>query len=197
MSLFLKNLNSMLTNNETKQWRKSLRITCIIMAPWKVLKYGVISGPYFPALGLNTERYSECGEIQTRNNSVFGHFSRSAWHHENNFQSLFKQSRILVSRDNYHFLKMKSEENLSGCLFYQHKSSRGKSSIITSWKRTERASRRMPIYLQEIKYWLFYGKIECNIIQWKIQCIERVLLCRIFVQNTHFKINQIKPVNIN
>ena len=94
-----------------------------------MLKYGVISGPYFPALGQNTERYSECGEIQTRNNSVFGHLSRSAWHHENNFQSLFKQSRILVSRDNYHFLKMKSEENLSGCLFYQHKSSRGKSSI--------------------------------------------------------------------
>ena len=24
---------------------------------WKVTKYGVISGPYFPAFGLNTERY--------------------------------------------------------------------------------------------------------------------------------------------
>ena len=93
----------MFTNDETKQWRKSLRITCIIMAPWKVSKYGVISGPYFPAFELNTERYSECGEIQTRNNSGFGHFSRSAWHHENNFQSLFKQSRILVSRDNIPF----------------------------------------------------------------------------------------------
>ena len=33
---------------------------------WKVSKYGVISGPYFPAFGLNTERYE-----------VFGHFSRS------------------------------------------------------------------------------------------------------------------------
>ena len=32
----------------------------------KVSKYGVISGPYFPAFGLNTERYS-----------VFDHFSRS------------------------------------------------------------------------------------------------------------------------
>ena len=47
-------------------------------------KYGVISHPYFPAFGLNTERYevflriqSECGKIGTRNNSVFGHFSRS------------------------------------------------------------------------------------------------------------------------
>ena len=44
-------------------------------------KYGVISGPYFPAFGLNTEKYlvslriqSECGKIRTRNNSVFGHF---------------------------------------------------------------------------------------------------------------------------
>ena len=48
----------------------------------KVSKYGVFSGPYFPAFGLNTERYfvslliqSECGKIRTRNNSVFGHFS--------------------------------------------------------------------------------------------------------------------------
>ena len=24
---------------------------------WKVSKYGVISGPYFPVFGLNTERY--------------------------------------------------------------------------------------------------------------------------------------------
>ena len=50
----------------------------------KVSKYGVISGPYLPAFGLNTERYfgflgiqSECGEIRTRNNFVFGLFSRS------------------------------------------------------------------------------------------------------------------------
>ena len=40
--------------------------------------------PYFPAFGLNTERYfvslhiqPECGKIRTRKNSVFGHFSRS------------------------------------------------------------------------------------------------------------------------
>ena len=48
-------------------------------------KYGVISGPYFPAFGLNMESYevslgiqSECGEIRTRNYSEFGHFSPSA-----------------------------------------------------------------------------------------------------------------------
>ena len=51
---------------------------------WKVSKYGVFSGPYFPAFVLNTERYfvslriqSECGKIWTRKNSIFGHFSRS------------------------------------------------------------------------------------------------------------------------
>ena len=51
---------------------------------WKVSKYGVFSAPYFPAFGTNTERYSvslrihsKCGEIPTRQNSVFGHFSRS------------------------------------------------------------------------------------------------------------------------
>ena len=55
----------------------------------KVSKYGAISGPYFPVFGLNTEIYgvnlhiqsnlriqSECWKMRTRNNSVFGHFSR-------------------------------------------------------------------------------------------------------------------------
>ena len=50
----------------------------------KESKYGVISGPYFPVFGLNLEIYfvniriqSEYRKIRTRNNSVFGHFSRS------------------------------------------------------------------------------------------------------------------------
>ena len=50
----------------------------------KISKYGVISGPNFPAFGLNTEIYSlnlrirsDYRKIRTRNNSVFGHFSRS------------------------------------------------------------------------------------------------------------------------
>ena len=51
---------------------------------WKVSKYGVISGPYFPVLGLNTEIYevnlriqSEYWKIRTWNNSLFGYSSRS------------------------------------------------------------------------------------------------------------------------
>ena len=51
---------------------------------WKVSKYEVFSGPYFPAFGLNTERHevslriqSECGKIRTKKNSVFGYFPRS------------------------------------------------------------------------------------------------------------------------
>ena len=35
------------------------------------------SGPYFPAAGLNTKRFSKCGKIRTRKNSVFVHFLRS------------------------------------------------------------------------------------------------------------------------
>ena len=56
---------------------------CFLFTTWKVSKYGVISGPYFSVFGLNTERYSVSLRIQsgyrkirTRNNSVFGHFSR-------------------------------------------------------------------------------------------------------------------------
>ena len=44
---------------------------------WKVSKYGVISGPYFPTFGMNMERYfvslriqSKFGKTRTRNNSV-------------------------------------------------------------------------------------------------------------------------------
>ena len=47
-------------------------------------KYGVISGPYFSVFALNTEIYGvnlpvqyEYRKIQTRNDSVFVHISRS------------------------------------------------------------------------------------------------------------------------
>ena len=50
-------------------------------------KYGVFSGPYFPAFGLNTERYSvslriksECGKTREKSepdNSEYGHFLRN------------------------------------------------------------------------------------------------------------------------
>ena len=33
---------------------------------WKVSKYGVFSGPYFPTFGLNTERYSVYLRIQSK-----------------------------------------------------------------------------------------------------------------------------------
>ena len=51
---------------------------------WKVSKYGVFPGPYFPVLGLNREIYSVNLHIQTkyrktltRKKCVFGHFSCS------------------------------------------------------------------------------------------------------------------------
>ena len=44
----------------------------------EVSKYGVFSGPYFPAFGLNTERYhvplriqSKCGKIPTRKKRIW------------------------------------------------------------------------------------------------------------------------------
>ena len=47
---------------------------------WRVSIYRVISCPYFPAFGLNISirilTQFDCGKIRTRNNSVFGHFSR-------------------------------------------------------------------------------------------------------------------------
>ena len=67
-------------------WKYTEKNTSWSLTVWKVFKYGVFSGQYFPAFGLNTERYgvsspiqSECGKIRTRKNSVFGHFLRSGY----------------------------------------------------------------------------------------------------------------------
>ena len=56
----------------------------VLITAWKLSKYRVVSGLYFLAFGLNTERYSaslsiqsKCRKIRTRNNSAFGHFSRN------------------------------------------------------------------------------------------------------------------------
>ena len=57
-----------------------------LVTTWKVSKYGVISGPYFPVYRLNTEIYSvnlriesEYREICTRNNSVLGPLKHSEY----------------------------------------------------------------------------------------------------------------------
>ena len=67
---------------------------------WKVSKYGVFSGPYFPVFGLNAQIYfvivciqSEYRKIGTRKNSVFGYFSRSAFLLKNKSRSLSNMSQ--------------------------------------------------------------------------------------------------------
>ena len=57
----------------------------LVSTTWKVSKYEVFSGLYFPVFGLNTEIYrenlhfqSKYMKTQIRKNSVFGHYSRSA-----------------------------------------------------------------------------------------------------------------------
>ena len=66
--------------------QKEITVFYTVLTAWKVSKYGVCSGPYFSAFGLNTERYwvslriqSQCEKIQIRKNSVFGHLSRSCY----------------------------------------------------------------------------------------------------------------------
>ena len=65
--LFLQRASSLMFDmdlNAMHQVYKPLREKC---------PNGVISGSYFPAFGLNTGEYRK---IRTRNNPVFGHFSR-------------------------------------------------------------------------------------------------------------------------
>ena len=82
---------------------------------WKVAKYGVNYGPYFPAFELNTEIYgvihriqSEYRKIRTRNNSVFGHFSRIASSNET-LEILFLE--IICASWNMHFKRHALYEN--------------------------------------------------------------------------------------
>ena len=72
---------------------------------WKVSKYGVISGSYFPVFGLNMERYSvslriqpEYGKIRTRNNSVFGHFSSSVQIANTEWIAVFSPNKKVITR---------------------------------------------------------------------------------------------------
>ena len=79
-------LHSTITNLVIS-WRRLMKLIFLHFAGvtmWKVSKYGVFSGPHFPAFVLNMEIYgvnlriqSEYRKIQSRKNSVFGHFSRS------------------------------------------------------------------------------------------------------------------------
>ena len=66
-------------NNFLGELGNSTTLHCV-----KVSEYGVFTGPYFPAYGLNKKRYevshriqSKCGKIRTRKISVFGHISNS------------------------------------------------------------------------------------------------------------------------
>ena len=79
------------------------------MHAWKVSKYGVFSGPYFPAFAVNTETYGvnlriqfECRKIRTRKNSVFGYFSRSD-----------ELTRVVIAR-NHHIISHHKYDAPSG-----------------------------------------------------------------------------------
>ena len=82
-NLAAKHSNPLVMEILAKNYRKSVQFiySCLLVkrkhsTSWKVSKYGVISGPYFPAFELNS------GKLRTRNYSVFGHFSRSGTHSE-------------------------------------------------------------------------------------------------------------------
>ena len=94
LELKITRINTKPRNKQQNQWKFivtkhfKMKLLTLMFTVWKESKYGVFSGPYFPAFGLNTERYgaffriqSECGKIRTRKNSVFGHFPRSGCLH--------------------------------------------------------------------------------------------------------------------
>ena len=82
-------------------------------------------GPYFPVFGLNTEIYgvnlriqSKYRKIRTRNNSVFGLFSRSVWRMITLYGFLFL--RCLSSRISKYVLHLlvQKEDSLISLILY-------------------------------------------------------------------------------
>ena len=61
---------------------------------WKVSKYGVFSGPYFPIFGLNTEIY---GVNSHSVPFVFSSFNISQCVHENNLKPILEKDKWLLS----------------------------------------------------------------------------------------------------
>ena len=55
-------------------------VMCILFIAWRVSKYRVISGPYFPALCKSPSSVQIQEKTRTRNNFVFGHFLHSGIH---------------------------------------------------------------------------------------------------------------------
>ena len=83
-----------------------------------MFKYGVISGPYIPVI------LSEYRKIRIRNNSVFGHFSRSdIWSENESIRSNHGCVKSGFSTDNYSSISQKNHlkwhvfENNVGSVF--------------------------------------------------------------------------------
>ena len=51
----MSSMRSRATEGEKMKFRKGDELIDKVSTAWKVYKYGVISGPYFPAFGLNAE----------------------------------------------------------------------------------------------------------------------------------------------
>ena len=92
---------------------------------WKVSKYGVISGPYFPVFGLNTQIYevnliiqSKYRKIRTRNNSAFGHISRSECIKQQRNPELLLQV-LLMWMNNIKFINHAAYLKSSACIIQE------------------------------------------------------------------------------
>ena len=73
---------------------------CLIgYTAYKVLKYGVFSGPYFPVLGLNTEIYKVNLQIQSEYRKIM---TRKTLHLDTFKANYFLFSNYLFFKKNYH-----------------------------------------------------------------------------------------------
>ena len=87
----------------------------------KLSKYGVFSGPYLLAFGLNKKRYgvslrirSKYGKLRTRKSSVCGHLSHSEFYFKSSLpQSICISCLLRLLRISYLVVKVPSFQNRS------------------------------------------------------------------------------------
>ena len=130
---------------------------------WKVSKYGVFSGPYFPVFGRNTEIYevnlriqSEYRKTRTTKNSIFGHFSRSVFIMRFTPYKIIQQSKRKLKESKRYWSTRGKERCLSS------KAVQGK--ILLGWIYLQYLETLMVESCRILKYQLWIWKI-CDHIQ--------------------------------
>ena len=146
---------------------------------WKVSKYGVFSGPYFPTFGLNTERYEKCPNTEFFPGRFVGAFRLNMDRHE---KCLKIQTRT------------NSVPYLNTCIFghlvfgyFSHNDQKSKFEWNAYAKKTDNTVSFF-WHCQSVLYrWIYYRWYWCHLACWWCAKCERCFSPQAVVQRCSVK----------